>query len=273
VTCRLPLTDILNPECPLEGKQIATSDVREQLAAHLARLWRYGLVLSRNRDIAEELVQSTCVRALEKSSQYTPGTRIDRWLFAILHSIWISEQRPAPSDGVSRRALIAASLSFLVLGSGLGYWLRPTSALADENAQIREREAQYMSLYSVETLLDMNAASPVLQRGLARAAQDIGLQLAESQLSLRGAELKMIRMLRYDATSIAQIAWLNADYGPMALCISPTEQKMKTAFQQEQRHSMNLVWWQDAGYQFVLIGRNPLPALQSNAQQLFDALA
>ncbi|MGN7791761.1 sigma factor-like helix-turn-helix DNA-binding protein [Enterobacter sp. 22452] len=72
---------------------MATSDVREQLAAHLARLWRYGLVLSRNRDIAEELVQSTCVRALEKSSQYTPGTRIDRWLFAILHSIWISELR------------------------------------------------------------------------------------------------------------------------------------------------------------------------------------
>ena len=93
MTCRLSLTDILNPECPLEGKQIATSDVREQLAAHLARLWRYGLVLSRNRDIAEELVQSTCVRALEKSSQYTPGTRIDRWLFAILHSIWISELR------------------------------------------------------------------------------------------------------------------------------------------------------------------------------------
>ena len=73
--------------------QIATSDVRQQLAAHLSRLWRYGLVLSRNRDIAEELVQSTCVRALEKSSQYAPGTRIDRWLFTILHSIWISELR------------------------------------------------------------------------------------------------------------------------------------------------------------------------------------
>jgi RNA polymerase sigma-70 factor (ECF subfamily) len=77
----------------VEGKLIATSEVRQQLAAHLSRLWRYGLVLSRNRDIAEELVQSTCVRALEKSSQYTPGTRIDRWLFAILHSIWISELR------------------------------------------------------------------------------------------------------------------------------------------------------------------------------------
>ncbi|MBL5884784.1 RNA polymerase subunit sigma-24 [Lelliottia aquatilis] len=72
---------------------MATSDVRQQLAAHLTRLWRYGLVLSRSRDMAEELVQSTCVRALERSAQYTPGTRIDRWLFSILHSIWISDLR------------------------------------------------------------------------------------------------------------------------------------------------------------------------------------
>ncbi|ELW9544167.1 TPA: sigma-70 family RNA polymerase sigma factor [Klebsiella aerogenes] len=67
--------------------------VDSQLAAHLSRLWRYGLVLSHNRDVAEELVQATCLRALEKSAQFTPGTRIDRWLFAILHSIWISELR------------------------------------------------------------------------------------------------------------------------------------------------------------------------------------
>lgn len=38
-------------------------------------------------------MQSTCVRALEKSAQFTPGTRIDRWLFSILHSIWISDLR------------------------------------------------------------------------------------------------------------------------------------------------------------------------------------
>lgn len=38
-------------------------------------------------------MQSTCVRALERSAQYTPGTRIDRWLFTILHSLWINELR------------------------------------------------------------------------------------------------------------------------------------------------------------------------------------
>jgi RNA polymerase sigma-70 factor (ECF subfamily) len=65
------------------------------LATELKRLWRYGLVLSRKRDVAEDLVQATCLRALEKSHQFTPGTRLDRWLFSILHSIWMNEIRAA----------------------------------------------------------------------------------------------------------------------------------------------------------------------------------
>ena len=65
----------------------------EGLAAHLAQLWRYGLVLSGSRDNAEDLIQATCVRALERSHQFTAGTRLDRWLFAILRSIWFNELR------------------------------------------------------------------------------------------------------------------------------------------------------------------------------------
>ena len=67
--------------------------LRKELSAYLSRLWRYGLVLSSNRDAAEELVQATCVRALERADQFAPGTRLDRWLFAILHSIWLNELR------------------------------------------------------------------------------------------------------------------------------------------------------------------------------------
>lgn len=63
------------------------------IAAELPRLWRYGLVLSGNRDTAEELVQATCVRALERSDQFMAGTRLDRWLISILHSIWLNELR------------------------------------------------------------------------------------------------------------------------------------------------------------------------------------
>src|SRR6476620_1286458 len=63
------------------------------LRSMLLRLWRYGLVLERNPETAEDLVQTTCVRALEKSSQIDIGTRLDRWLFAILRTIWINQLR------------------------------------------------------------------------------------------------------------------------------------------------------------------------------------
>ncbi|WP_395611406.1 RNA polymerase sigma factor [Pseudomonas sp. B22129] len=59
----------------------------------LPRLWRYGWVLSRQKHVAEDLVQATCVRALERAGQFAPGTRLDRWLLAIMHSIWLNELR------------------------------------------------------------------------------------------------------------------------------------------------------------------------------------
>lgn len=68
-------------------------ELKAGLALHLERLWRYGLVLSGNRDTAEDLVQSTCVRALERADQFAPGSRLDAWLFSILHSIWLNEVR------------------------------------------------------------------------------------------------------------------------------------------------------------------------------------
>jgi RNA polymerase sigma-70 factor (ECF subfamily) len=43
--------------------------------------------------VADDLVQQTCVRALERATQFQVGTRLDRWLFAILHSIWLNEIR------------------------------------------------------------------------------------------------------------------------------------------------------------------------------------
>jgi RNA polymerase sigma-70 factor (ECF subfamily) len=59
----------------------------------MARLWRYGVVLSGNRASAEDLVQATCLRALERADQFKAGTRLDRWLFTIMHSIWLNEIR------------------------------------------------------------------------------------------------------------------------------------------------------------------------------------
>ncbi len=68
-------------------------EVRAGVELSLARLWRYALVLSKARDTADDLVQATCLRAIERADQFVPGTRVDRWLFSILRSIWLNEIR------------------------------------------------------------------------------------------------------------------------------------------------------------------------------------
>lgn len=181
---------------------------------------------------------------------------------------YLARTRP----GVSRRALIAASLGFLAIGSGLGYLARPSTVILSETERLRDLEAMYMSLYSAETLQDVDSSPPVIARGIQRTTQDIGLKMSEQQLAIQGAELKVVRMLRYDSTSIAQIVWIHADFGPMALCISPLERAIATDIKNEQRHSMNIAWWNDSDYQFVLIGRAPLKPLRASARQLQLAL-
>lgn len=51
------------------------------------------MLLSHKRDVADDLVQSTCVRALERCAQVTDSTGVDRWFFSILHSLWVNELR------------------------------------------------------------------------------------------------------------------------------------------------------------------------------------
>lgn len=68
-------------------------EVKRGLQIHFPRLWRYCLVLTGNKEQADDLAQAVCLRALEKSALYKPGTHIDRWMFKIAQRIWINELR------------------------------------------------------------------------------------------------------------------------------------------------------------------------------------
>lgn len=70
-----------------------SAPVKTGLPALLTRLWRFAMVLSHNEETAAELVQKTCLRALQRSRQFQPGSRLDRWAFAIMASLWKNELR------------------------------------------------------------------------------------------------------------------------------------------------------------------------------------
>lgn len=62
-------------------------EIKSELTLLLPRLQRYARNLSFSDSDADELVQSTCLRVLEKHHQYKPGTNFDRWAFTVMSSI------------------------------------------------------------------------------------------------------------------------------------------------------------------------------------------
>lgn len=68
-------------------------DMGEGLVQIFPRLWRYALALSGSRTEADELTQSACLRALERSAQFDPSTSLDKWVFRIIHNLWLSDRR------------------------------------------------------------------------------------------------------------------------------------------------------------------------------------
>ncbi|MEP4195180.1 MAG: RNA polymerase sigma factor [Aliishimia sp.] len=69
------------------------TEIRAGIPDVFPRLWRYGLSLTGRRDWAEDLAQQTCLRALEKASNFQVGTHLDRWMFRMMHNLWINELR------------------------------------------------------------------------------------------------------------------------------------------------------------------------------------
>ncbi|WP_207481313.1 sigma-70 family RNA polymerase sigma factor [Arenibaculum pallidiluteum] len=60
---------------------------------HTASLRRFALVLTRNRDEAEDLVQETLMRAIAAADGWEPGTDLRAWLFKIMHNLHLSALR------------------------------------------------------------------------------------------------------------------------------------------------------------------------------------
>lgn len=67
--------------------------VQAQLVALLPRLRRFARGLAGTADQADDLVQAACERALSRIEQWTPGTRLDSWMFRIIQTIWLDERR------------------------------------------------------------------------------------------------------------------------------------------------------------------------------------
>lgn len=73
--------------------------IRKQMIAFLPRLRRFAYSLTGNLDEAEDLVQSTCERALARIDQWVPGTSLESWMFRITQNLWKDELKAKKARG------------------------------------------------------------------------------------------------------------------------------------------------------------------------------
>lgn len=67
--------------------------LKAEIAALVPRLRRFASALSGSRDEGDDIVQSACLRAVQRLEQFTPGTHLDRWMFRIVRNVFLDRTR------------------------------------------------------------------------------------------------------------------------------------------------------------------------------------
>lgn len=150
--------------------------------------------------------------------------------------------------------LLAASVVAGVFADRV--WLAATADEdhdADDSAAWRGVVAQYMALYTPDTLGSNQPGEEQQQAQLSALNSQLGLDLTPQKIAMPNIEFRRTQILAYDSKPLAQILFADPQGRPMALCIL----RNKTAphgIAIEKRHSMNIAWWATRDYQALLIG-------------------
>jgi RNA polymerase sigma-70 factor (ECF subfamily) len=66
--------------------------LRNEISTTHPAVWRFALAMTGRRDIADDLAQTTMLRALERIDQFQSGS-VEAWCITICRSIWLNELR------------------------------------------------------------------------------------------------------------------------------------------------------------------------------------
>ena len=72
------------------------SPIRSNLSIDVerrARVFRFAVSLTKDRDIAEDLTQEACLRSIQSVKNESEIRQVDAWLFRIVRNLWIDRCR------------------------------------------------------------------------------------------------------------------------------------------------------------------------------------
>jgi len=108
------LTQDQTGEAP-EPQPLPDDEFKVELARVIPHLRAFGRSLSGNRDLADDLVQETLLKAWAARKRFQAGTNMRAWTFIILRNLFLSQMRRARFKGewdeITASKLLAAPAS------------------------------------------------------------------------------------------------------------------------------------------------------------------
>ena len=86
-------------EEPVPHVPLSDDEFKKQLAQVIPHLRAFGRSLSGNRDLADDLVQETLLKAWAARLRFQAGTNMRAWTFIILRNLFLSQMRRARFKG------------------------------------------------------------------------------------------------------------------------------------------------------------------------------
>lgn len=80
-------------------ERLSDEDFRTQLGEVIPHLRAFGRSISGNRDLADDLVQETLLKAWSARARFHAGTSMRAWTFTILRNLFLSQMRRARFKG------------------------------------------------------------------------------------------------------------------------------------------------------------------------------
>jgi RNA polymerase sigma-70 factor, ECF subfamily len=94
----------------LEGGR-GDEEFRREALRCVDGLYGFALALSRDRTVAEDLVQETYLRALSARRKASPDENLRGWLFTILRNVWRNEKRRRRPEVLEDAPALVAALT------------------------------------------------------------------------------------------------------------------------------------------------------------------
>jgi RNA polymerase sigma-70 factor, ECF subfamily len=149
----MTLRDVIDVQI-VRGMHASLDQLREQIVGLLPRLRRFARTLARDPHDADDLVQIAVERALARSEQLRPESRLSSWMFGILRNAWIDEGRVRRRRS---RVLVAEELGENVADPRADTYADALSVQAAV-AQLSDEHREVIGLVLVEGLSYKEAA-------------------------------------------------------------------------------------------------------------------